>query len=263
MTPGFAKPRDELPWLPYPEKDRMFVINAHNFPSGFSPAVNGKMPIAAWIPSRDSAGNGTTTLTDLSGNAINGTFASLPTTAWVANTDAGGVRALDFTGANQWVDSTANPTGLAFTLPISFSSWFRPRNLGAGKRGGIVNIGNATAGAGEISLHVADSQLQITIIGSGTFSVNSTTLTNNQWVHIVSVFTSSGWSLYLNGTLNATRANNGTPTGNRILRIGRRASVAQNLDGLLDDVRVFNAALDTADVADLHASGTGRGIDAS
>jgi hypothetical protein len=99
MIPGFAKSRQELPWLPYPESDKVFVINAHNFPSaGFSPAVNGKMPIVAWIPSRDDAGNGTTTLNDLGNNSVDGSFVGLPTSAWVANTDAGGVRALDFTG---------------------------------------------------------------------------------------------------------------------------------------------------------------------
>jgi len=30
MTPSFAKSRAELPWLPYPENDRV-IINAHNF----------------------------------------------------------------------------------------------------------------------------------------------------------------------------------------------------------------------------------------
>lgn len=32
MTPGFAKTRQELPWLYYPENDSV-IINAHNFPS--------------------------------------------------------------------------------------------------------------------------------------------------------------------------------------------------------------------------------------
>jgi hypothetical protein len=30
MTPGFAKPRSELPWIPYEEQDRV-IINSHNF----------------------------------------------------------------------------------------------------------------------------------------------------------------------------------------------------------------------------------------
>lgn len=36
VTPGFAKPRSELPWLPYWEQDRV-IINAHNFTPAFIP----------------------------------------------------------------------------------------------------------------------------------------------------------------------------------------------------------------------------------
>jgi hypothetical protein len=31
MIPGRAKSRKQLPWLPYPKQDQMYVINAHNF----------------------------------------------------------------------------------------------------------------------------------------------------------------------------------------------------------------------------------------
>jgi hypothetical protein len=31
MIPGRAKTRNQLPWLPYPKQDQMYVINAHNF----------------------------------------------------------------------------------------------------------------------------------------------------------------------------------------------------------------------------------------
>jgi hypothetical protein len=38
MHPGYAKPRSELPWLPYRETDKVFVINSHNFGGGWTPA---------------------------------------------------------------------------------------------------------------------------------------------------------------------------------------------------------------------------------
>lgn len=70
-------------------------------------AVNGKEPIAAWIPSLDDAGNGTTTLTDLVGDK-NGTLTNFALTGstsnWVADTNAGGIRALDFDGTNDNVN---------------------------------------------------------------------------------------------------------------------------------------------------------------
>jgi len=34
VTPGYAKPRSELPWLPYRTRDKVFVINSHNFGTG-------------------------------------------------------------------------------------------------------------------------------------------------------------------------------------------------------------------------------------
>jgi hypothetical protein len=46
MTPGFAKSRAELPWLPYPEKDRV-IINAHNLDGGSSYDTDAAAYIAA------------------------------------------------------------------------------------------------------------------------------------------------------------------------------------------------------------------------
>jgi hypothetical protein len=46
VTPGFAKSRSELPWLPYPEKDRV-IINAHNFGGGSSYDTDAAAYIAA------------------------------------------------------------------------------------------------------------------------------------------------------------------------------------------------------------------------
>jgi len=39
VTPGYAKPRSELPWLPYESLDRVRIINSHNF-----------TPVATWTP---------------------------------------------------------------------------------------------------------------------------------------------------------------------------------------------------------------------
>jgi hypothetical protein len=46
MTPGFAKPRSELPWLPYEEQDRV-IINAHNFTPAITYGWETPLSIAA------------------------------------------------------------------------------------------------------------------------------------------------------------------------------------------------------------------------
>jgi hypothetical protein len=53
MIPGFAKSRDELPYLPYREKDKVYVINSHNFGGGaFSPA---DLSPSLWLDASDSS----------------------------------------------------------------------------------------------------------------------------------------------------------------------------------------------------------------
>jgi hypothetical protein len=52
MHPGYAKPRHELPWLPYRETDKVFVINSHNFGGGWTPA---EITTALWLDAADSS----------------------------------------------------------------------------------------------------------------------------------------------------------------------------------------------------------------
>jgi hypothetical protein len=51
MTPGFAKTRAELPWLPYGRVDRV-IINAHNFGGTWTPS---QITTALWLDAADSS----------------------------------------------------------------------------------------------------------------------------------------------------------------------------------------------------------------
>lgn len=84
MTPGFAKPRAELPWLPYGECNRV-IINAHNFGGTWTPA---NIATAQWFDAADSTtlfdavsggslpanGGNVRRWTDKSGNSRNATI---------------------------------------------------------------------------------------------------------------------------------------------------------------------------------------------
>lgn len=54
MTPGFAKSRQDLPWLYYPRTDRV-IINAHNFTPP-APALTGTFVSAPPTPTRNDFG---------------------------------------------------------------------------------------------------------------------------------------------------------------------------------------------------------------
>jgi hypothetical protein len=258
MIPGrLAKPRRLLPWLPYPESQRV-IINSHNFSSAWTPAVNGKSPIAAWVPSRDTAGTGTTTLTDLTGNGFNGTLTNMDAaTDWIADTGAGGVRALDFDGVNDWVNLAGT---FALTTAMSVSMWLRFSAFNADQR---LLERDIVGGADDFSIFMFSTtgrmnlrfDAQIGLVSAG----NAIPL--NTWTHVLCIGNGTNITVYINGvsvlsqTVTAINMTGGTGG----MRIGKSHVSGQYFSGRMDDWRVWNVPLDASDVAYLYNSGNGRG----
>jgi hypothetical protein len=221
------------------------IINAHNFTPLWTPAVNGKMPVAAWVPSRDTAGNGTTTLTDLVGSN-NGTLTNMDAaTDWVSDTGAGGVRALDFDGTNDYVllSSTA---ALGSTYSLAF--WCRPAGYGR------VLIGGDSINSYGFYL---ESTLCYHRVANGTFgSRNYGGLTLNTWTHFMLSRSGGTVTVYKNGLSVGAMA----ATFNAVFScatLGCQSDLSFFFSGRLDDIRFFTTALDASDAAYL---ATSRGI---
>jgi hypothetical protein len=223
-------------------------------------AVNGKTPVAAWIPSRDTAGNGTTTLTDLVGSN-NGTLTNMDAaTDWVADTGAGGVRALDFDGVN---DNVSIPDSLVHKPEIvSVSCWAFARNTSAGL---IVFKGNTRDTFFEAyAISSFGSQFYAVVSNSsGVQTIVAPTRTLNTWHHLILVFARPTLSMFYNGSLFGSATHdypidyNTTP-----LTIGKTTRVSASVfpfNGRIDDIRIFNTALTADDAAYLYNNGNGRG----
>lgn len=270
VTPGFAKSRAELPWLYYPRNDRV-IINAHNFTAAFNPAVNGKLPTYVWCPSRDTAGNGTTTLSDLA-DSKPGTLTNMDAaTDWVADTDAGGVRALDFDGSN---DRVAFSSGAIASTGTSFSvsAWVKSTNLTTNQYPKVCTLQSSQGTTPfEITLSAQASYAGVAI-GSGGASWgrfrNNIAWTNGSWQHLVvsydgvSSTTAGSFRIWVNGSsATPVGADPFSPLGNTTNLGAPSSGGSSNLFlGRLDDLRVFSGAvLDSTDVAFLYNSGSGRG----
>ena len=78
-------------------------------------------------------------------------------------------------------------------------------------------------------------------------------ITANAWNHICVARTSSGSAtFYINGSAKTT-ADSGTPmAGYNSVYVGNNAQGNQAFDGLIDEVRIYNAALSAADVASIY-----------
>jgi hypothetical protein len=225
------------------------IINAHNFaPAG--PVFTDE--VAAWIPTWDTAGNGTTTLTDLVGSA-DGVLTNMDAaTDWVADTDASGVRALDYDGSNDFVSVTrSNTTHAGLTL----TSWIKTSSSGA--RRGIISSGIVERLAyidllatGHLRCAIEDGQNVFV------FRDSSVTVNTGNWVHVAMVATTTTVTVYVNGTSVTTGGGtNGTITNvnSRTITIGRNVGGAYGgfFSGRIDDSRLFHRALTAGQVAAL------------
>ena len=223
-------------------------------------AVDGKKPVAAWIPSRDNTGNGTTTLTDLVGEN-NGTILGMtPETAWVKDSAAGGIRALRFSGGDDRVQHGPGP--VVGTGDFSVSVWFYRdtesiSNLRVFSTGADTNTeaGYALAVTDEIvRLFLSDGVTRI--LGSGS------AITNQAWQHVVAVISDGVFSMFVNGVAYETYsiASLGNIDNTRNFVIGQRGVAGGAWQGRMDDLRIWNIALTLNDVGELYANGNGRGL---
>lgn len=250
MTPGFAKSRQELFWLPYPEPDRV-IINAHNFAAS-GPTLLGN-EVAIWCPSLDDSGNGTTTLNDLVGtNDITLTNLALSGSSsnWVSDTDSGGTRAIAFDGSNDYGIAASNTLFNPTDLTISF--WIK----GAETPAGFMSIfWNST--------RPSDSWNT----GWGFYWTNSTTMrffrntwnvagvnftvgTPSAWNHICVVNSGTSLTAYVNGVLAGTGTTNGKTNGTAFT-IGEGSSATYNFACRLDDIRIYSDAKSSGNAASL------------
>ena len=232
-------------------------------------AVNGKEPIYAWIPSLDTAGNGTTTLSDLVSNRP-GTLTNMDAaTDWVADTDAGGVRALDFDGVNDFV-GTAGSLTIGTICGISF--WMKVPDFSTAAI--ILELGNDYNPINGFLIRTGSNSVFFTYSAPAqtNFYVGGTIpgQSVNVWNHYVFVMERGTPSManlraFVNGAAATVTQNILTATANtgsfdvQPLRMMARFGATLPRSGRLDDIRMFGQDLVLADAQYLYKNGDGRG----
>ena len=195
-------------------------------------------------------GSGTTT-GDLSGNGFTGTLLNGP--QWVTGFPSG--QALEFDGVDDRVE-VGNPAALQITGALTLAAWVRVDSYSGNGR--IVTKGGASGQRGW-SLNVESFNayaFQVAGDASTTIAVNATNIALNQWVHLAGVFDPIGPALrlYTNGVLAVTRTS-GVPASHfnspLNVAIGARPVSQTFFDGRIDEVRIYNRALDAAEIAAL------------
>jgi RHS repeat-associated protein len=184
---------------------------------------------------------------DSSGNANTGTISGA---TWTSSGKYG--NALSFDGTNDNI-GIADSNSLDLTSAMTLSAWVkldtipgRWQDVIFKERGGDGSYGldadGPSSGKPSISRYKSSGW---------EFANGTSALTANQWVHLAGTWDGSTAKLYIGGTLVKSQAMTGaivTSTG--MLRIGGTAVFGGNqfLDGLIDEVRIYNRALSQTEV---------------
>ena len=196
-------------------------------------------------------GSGTTP-TDSSTNTITTSFTATNPT-WSTNVPSSVTfsdpYSLDFTGNGDAVNVTW-PSSLNFaaTAPRSFSFWYKPVANGEGLYSRIISWSNDQF---EIAGTNNGSTVHKIAYYDGNWNETNITLSLGTWYHITFTYDGTTAKFYINNDLQdqhslAGRALSGT------MRIGNRVQqLDEGINGKIDDVRVYNYALNTTQIENL------------
>ncbi len=157
-------------------------------------------------------------------------------------------QALKFSGAD-YITITGS-SSLAFTSNFTWSYWVKYSSspplaaipLGWTGNGGYVSTLCQTCG-GQISF----ARLSI-----GHEVIGNTVLSLNKWYHVTTTVDGNGnVNIYINGVLDKTGSTGFTvPTGELLI-----SHITNPVDGVIDDVRIYNRVLSATEVKNLYKSG--------
>jgi PKD repeat protein len=157
-------------------------------------------------------------------------------------------QAFSFDGAGGCYLNIPYNDGLDIQGSLSVSGWVYLRNSS-----GIRLIAGR---AGSTQLYSSDGSLHFVVYSGGTpYHVISTALTINSWHYVSGVFDGTGGvsKIYIDGALNNTSSSiPGQPDSSAApYEIGGFSAYGANLDGLVDELKIYNRALNAGEVANL------------
>ena len=180
----------------------------------------------------------------------------LNTSANTANdTGINSLYSMDFDGSSQYIDVNYSLNGIN---SISYSAWIKPEQP-SGNYGYILTAGDYSYTDRMLSIGVRQSNRKIFVYGgrsSGGIKEFNFTVTYGTWYHIAIVYTNNqDVDLYVNGNPEGSIQFNdtssiasGSPT-----KIGVYSGTLGNyFKGQIDEVAIFNRALDTTEIAALY-----------
>ena len=213
------------------------------------PTTGGPQLIAGY-PFEEGTGS---TILDLSGNGNNGTLTGGATRNLGGETG----EAIEFNGA----DSSINLGAMNITTPtMSIALWFKPDDFGISDAR-LISKANGTSGSAHYWMISTISQsgqnrlrFRLKTENGGTSTlIGNAALIPGVWTHVTATYDGVNMKLFQNSIEVGSLAKTGTISTSPSIEawIGANPSNNKFFDGLIDDVRIYGEALDTAAIQNI------------
>ena len=183
---------------------------------------------------------------DASGKGNNGTVTGAALTQdRFANTNS----AYSFNGVNSYIGFSSVPTSQVDNWTVT--AWIKPASLNQAQSIAVaMGYDDGYSGNG-YSLGVYVGQLHAVFGGVGDLDGGFTFASTSQWYQVVMLRSSGVTAFYVNGVLTSS-GNTASPVTPTAFRIGSDIGL-RYFNGAIDDVRIYNRALASNEVAQLYA----------
>jgi hypothetical protein len=216
-------------------------------------------PIAHW---KFDAGSGTTA-GDSSGNSITGSFLT-PNPTWTSNVpdvEFTNPYSLDFTGNGDGV-SISWPSGMNFadTDPRSFSFWYKPTANGeaGGTMARIISWSNDRF---EIAGTDGSSSTHRIAFYDGNWHSTDINLSLGTWYFVIFTYDGTTARFYIGNELQEEHSLAGRALSGTMMIGNRVQNPNEGINGQIDDVRVYDYALNSTQVSNLAAGSDDPDVD--
>jgi len=180
-----------------------------------------------------------TVVSDASGNGNNGTISGA---TWTTSGKYG--NALTFNGTSAFV-TINNAPSLQLTGGMTLEAWVYPSSVSSVWQD-VIYKGNDNYYLEGTSTNSSLPAMRCTF---GSPLYGTVPLTVNTWAHLAATYDGATMRLYVNGEQVASRAQTGAiATSTNPLQIGGDIFYGQYFAGLIDEVRIYNRALNIAEI---------------
>jgi alpha-mannosidase len=191
-----------------------------------------------------SEGSGTITA-DVSGNGNTGALNG--SSSWVTGKYGNGIHFDGYTGNISVMDASSLDLGNAGTI----AAWVKLDSLN--RWHSVIAKGDANYNeVHNYALEIDNSNRFMCILGNGASwvaALSSTSAVSGRFYHVACTWDGTSLRLYVDGASSASITQTFTPAGNPSpLYIGQFGGNADRLQGVIDEVRIYNQALDQAQI---------------